>query len=107
MSSKSFFNSFFVESKVEATTGIRAAKVSFVLAIERISSFRDVGSTGEFALAKVDLALAMLGPGVTSLLGRRWISVPLENTLTDYSVPGLDRVPFFGAALFTNQSFLA
>jgi ABC-type uncharacterized transport system permease subunit len=55
----------------------------------------------------IGLALAMMYPGVASLLGRKWVGLPLESTLPVLSIPLLDRIPFFGPAFFTEQSLLA
>lgn len=53
------------------------------------------------------LALAMLCPGVASLMGRRFVGVALTNPLPSLSVPLLDRIPFLGPALFTDKCIIS
>jgi simple sugar transport system permease protein len=53
------------------------------------------------------LALAMLCPGLTSLLGRAWVGLQLDQPFASLSIPLLDRIPFFGPAFFTGQCLLS
>jgi simple sugar transport system permease protein len=50
------------------------------------------------------LALTMVGTGVSGLLGRGWVGIPLPTPLPDISLPWLTTLPLLGPALFTSQS---
>jgi simple sugar transport system permease protein len=53
------------------------------------------------------LALAMLCPGIASLLGRKWVGIGIEQPFQALSIPLLDQIPILGPALFTDQCLLS
>jgi len=53
------------------------------------------------------LALAMLCPGLASLLGRKWVGISVDHPFQALSIPVLDKIPFLGPALFTDQCLLS
>ena len=53
------------------------------------------------------LALAVLCPGLASLIGRNWVGSKVDHPFQTLSIPLLDRIPFVGPALFTNQCVLS
>lgn len=53
------------------------------------------------------LALAMLCPGLASLMGRHWVGAALPHTLPSISIPWFMEIPFLGPAFFTNKCILA
>jgi len=52
------------------------------------------------------LALTMLGLGLSGVLGRSWVGLPLFTTLKNYTVPGLSAIPIIGPGFFTRQNLL-
>ena len=52
------------------------------------------------------LALTMLGLGLSGVLGRSWVGLPLFTTLRNVTVPGLSAIPIIGPGLFTRQNLL-
>jgi general nucleoside transport system permease protein len=52
------------------------------------------------------LAITIFGLGLAGLLGRNYVGVELENSISFVTVPGLSQLPFLGKALFTNQYLL-
>lgn len=53
------------------------------------------------------LALAMLCPGLASLMGRHWVGAALSHPLPSMSLPWLAQIPFLGPAFFTDKCILA
>lgn len=49
------------------------------------------------------LAITIFGLGLAGLLGRNYVGVELENSMSFVTVPGLSEIPFLGKALFTSQ----
>lgn len=49
------------------------------------------------------LALTMLGLGLSGLLGKAFVGKPLTQRFPQWSVPGLNRLPVLGEALFTQD----
>lgn len=52
------------------------------------------------------LALTIFGLGLSGLLGRGFVGVPLATPMTAVTVPVLSDIPLLGLALFTNQKVL-
>ncbi len=52
------------------------------------------------------LAITIFGLGLSGLIGRDYVGVPLSNSIKYFSVPGLSNIPFVGPALFSNQYLL-
>lgn len=52
------------------------------------------------------LALTMLGLGLSGVLGRSWVGLPLFTPLQRITVPGLSAIPIIGPGLFTRQNLL-
>ena len=52
------------------------------------------------------LAITIFGLGLSGLLGRNFVGVPLDNAMEFVSFPGLSSLPIIGPALFTNQYLL-
>lgn len=46
------------------------------------------------------LALTMLGLGLSGLIGKRYVGVPLPNKLHNFPIYGLKNIPFVGSILF-------
>jgi len=49
------------------------------------------------------LALTIFGTGLSSLVGKRLIGVPLPATFQDYPIPVLSQIPFIGEVLFRHD----
>jgi simple sugar transport system permease protein len=49
------------------------------------------------------LALTIFGTGLSSLIGKRLIGVPLPATFQDYSIPFLSQIPFVGEVFFRHD----
>lgn len=52
------------------------------------------------------LALTIFGLGISGLVGRAFVGVPLENPMRTVTVPGLSSIPVVGPAFFTDQHIL-
>jgi len=52
------------------------------------------------------LSLAMLGLGLSGVLGRGWEGKPLPNPIPAITVPGLSKIPILGPILFEGQNLL-
>ena len=52
------------------------------------------------------LALTIFGLGLSGLVGRAFVGVPLENPMRTVTVPGLSSLPIIGPAFFTDQHLL-
>lgn len=52
------------------------------------------------------LALTIFGLGLSGLVGRAFVGVPLENPMRTVTVPGLSSLPVIGPAFFTDQHLL-
>ena len=52
------------------------------------------------------LALTIFGLGLSGLLGRSFVGVPLAKPMRAVTVPGLSELPLLGPALFTDQRLL-
>lgn len=52
------------------------------------------------------LALTIFGLGLSGLLGTAWVGISLKNPLPKASIPGLERIPILGEALFHEHSYL-
>ncbi len=52
------------------------------------------------------LALTMLGLGLSGVLGRNWVGLPLFTPLRQVTVPGLSAIPVIGPGVFTDQYLL-
>jgi len=52
------------------------------------------------------LALTMLGLGLSGVLGRSWVGLPLFTPLPRITVPGLSAIPVIGPGFFTRQNLL-
>lgn len=52
------------------------------------------------------LALTLFGLGLTGVLGRGWEGQPLKASLSEFSVPFLNRIPILGDIVFTEQNLL-
>lgn len=52
------------------------------------------------------LAITIFGLGLSGLLGRSYVGVPLRNSMSFVTVPLLSELPLVGAALFTDQYLL-
>ena len=52
------------------------------------------------------LALTIFGLGLSGLIGRSYVGVPLKAPMKAVTVPGLSETPLLGQALFTNQRIL-
>ncbi len=52
------------------------------------------------------LALTMLGLGLSGVLGRSWVGLPLFTPLNRVTVPVLSAIPIIGPGLFTRQNLL-
>lgn len=52
------------------------------------------------------LALTIFGLGISGLVGRAFVGVPLETPMRTITVPGLSDIPVIGPAFFTDQHVL-
>jgi simple sugar transport system permease protein len=52
------------------------------------------------------LALTIFGLGLSGLLGTSWVGISLKNPLPKATIPGLERIPILGEALFRDHSYL-
>ena len=52
------------------------------------------------------LALTIFGLGLSGLVGRAFVGVPLESPMRTVTVPGLSSLPIVGPAFFTDQHLL-
>ncbi len=52
------------------------------------------------------LSLTMLGLGLSGVLGRKLVGLPLFTTLQKVTIPGLSSIPIIGPGLFTRQNLL-
>ena len=52
------------------------------------------------------LALTIFGLGLSGLLGTSWVGISLKNPLPKATIPGLERIPILGEALFRGHSYL-
>lgn len=52
------------------------------------------------------LAITIFGLGLSGLVGRDYVGVPLEHPMTKVTVPFLSEIPLLGPALFTDQHLL-
>lgn len=52
------------------------------------------------------LALTIFGLGLSGLVGRAFVGVPLANPMRTVTVPGLSSLPIIGPAFFTDQHLL-
>ena len=53
------------------------------------------------------LALALLCPGLASLLGRKWVGIGIDQPFQPLAIPLLNQIPILGPALFTDQCLLS
>lgn len=51
------------------------------------------------------LAISMLGLGLSGLLGRRYVGIPLPVYFEPIKIPYLSRIPILGQAVFTQNAF--
>jgi len=49
------------------------------------------------------LALTMFGLGMSALIGKRYVGIPLPFRLRSVPIPGLDKIPFLGPVLFQHN----
>lgn len=52
------------------------------------------------------LAITIFGLGLSGLVGRSFVGIPLRNPMRAVTVPVLSELPLLGRALFTNQDIL-